>query len=72
MLSSVFRTREGFSRSITILLIVALQFYSTTVEYKTDYLFTRRVFHWDMVYYTKISTGDQGDFLKKSIHDNFM
>ena len=61
MFSLVFRAREGFSRSISILLIVALQIYISAVAYKTDYLFTRKVFDWDESRFTQISTVDQGN-----------
>ena len=61
MFSLVFKAREGFSRSIIILLIVALQFYVSTVAYKTDYLFTRNVFGWTELRFTQISTLDQGN-----------
>ena len=61
MFSLVFRAREGFSRSITILLIVALQIYISTLAYKTDYLFTMKVFDWDESRFTQISTVDLGN-----------
>ena len=61
--STVFKAREGFSRSITILLIVALQIYTSTIAYKTDFLFTWKEFHWDMLRFTQISTVDQGTFI---------
>ena len=60
MFSLVIRAREGFSRSITILLIVALQIYISTLAYKTDYLFTMKVFDWDESRFTQISTVDLG------------
>ena len=64
MFSLMFRAREGFSRSISILLILALQIYISAVAYKTDYLFTRKVFDWDESRFTQISTVDQGNIVK--------
>ena len=61
--STVFRAREGYSRSITILLMMALQIYDITIAYKTDYLFTRKVFGWGVERFTQISTVDQGRYL---------
>ena len=61
--STVFRASEGYSRSITILLMVALHMYTITIAYKTDYLFTRKVFGWGLERFTQISTLDQGRFL---------
>ena len=60
MFTLMFRAREGFSRSISILLIAALQIYISAVAYKTDYLFTRNVFGWTELRFTQISTLDQG------------
>ena len=54
--SSVFMTREGFSRSITILLIVAMLMFVATGSADVNYLFTRRMFQWTESEYTKVTT----------------
>ena len=54
--SSVFMTREGFSRSITILLIVGMLMFVATGSADVNYLFTRRMFEWTESEYTRVTT----------------
>ena len=58
--SSVFGAREGFSRSITILLILAMLMYVATGSADVNYLFTRKMFHWTESEYTRVTTGVTG------------
>ena len=55
--------------SINILLIVALQIYTSTIAYKTDYLFTRNVFNWEQDRFIQISTVDQGTIVNLDSRD---
>ena len=56
--SLVFKAREGFSRSITILLIIALLMFVATEHqcFDVNYLFTRKMFDWKESEYTNVTT----------------
>ena len=49
-------SREGFSRSITILLILAMLMFVATGSADVNYLFTRRMFQWTESEYTRVTT----------------
>ena len=49
-------TREGFSRSITVLLIITMLMFVATGSADVNYLFTRRMFQWTEAEFTRVTT----------------
>ena len=59
-LGVVFGPRSGYTRAISLLLILAMVSYVATGSADINYLYTRKMFAWTEAEYTEVTTGITG------------
>ena len=59
-LGVVFGARSGYTRAISLLLILCMVSYVATGSADINYLYTRKMFAWTEAEYTEVTTGITG------------
>ena len=71
-LGVVFGARSGYTRAISLLLILCMVSYVATGSADINYLYTRKMFAWTEAEYTEVTTGITGKIwsFKQRFHDH--